>query len=76
MNVVFFKPRMAYGQFSFIKASYGVTAPPGIEAGFYMDLGARAIVAVDSIKRWFYDYAFILLLVLLFNIVSPTIYHC
>ena len=50
MNVVFFKPEMAVGQYSSIKSSYGVTASPGIEAGFYMDLSARAIDAVESMK--------------------------
>ena len=55
MNVVFFKPEMAVGQYSSIKSSYGVTASPGIEAGFYMDLSARAIDAVENMKRLFPD---------------------
>ena len=53
MRVVFFKPKMPEGQFDSIKSSYGVTATPGIEAGFYMDLTARSIDAVESLKRYF-----------------------
>ena len=53
VKVVFFKPKMPEGQFDSIKSSYGVTATPGIEAGFYMDLTARSIDAVESLKRYF-----------------------
>ena len=51
MKVVFFKPKMPEGQFNSMKSSYGVTATPGIEAGFYMDLSARSIDAVESMKK-------------------------
>ena len=51
MKVIFFKPQMPEGQFISMKASYGVTATPGIEAAYYMDLGARAIEAVERMKR-------------------------
>ena len=48
MKVVFFKPKMPEGQNNF---SYGVNAIPGIETGFYIDLSARAIDAVESMKK-------------------------
>ena len=63
MKVVFFKPKMPegqdnsfYGDFegqynSNTTSSYGDSAIPGIEAGFYMDLSARAINAVESMKK-------------------------
>ena len=51
MKVVFFKPKMPEGQYNSMKSSYNVTAMPGIEAGFYMDLSARAIDAVESMKK-------------------------
>ena len=51
IKVVFFKPKMPEGQFNSMKSSYGVTAMPGIEAGFYMDLSARSIDAVESMKK-------------------------
>ena len=51
MKVVFFMPQMPDGQYSSIMEEYNVTASPGIEAGFYMDLSARAIDAVESMKR-------------------------
>ena len=51
MKVVFFKPKMPEGQFNSMKSSYGITATPGIEAGFYMDLSARSIDAVESMKK-------------------------
>ena len=52
MKVVYFMPRIPEGQYnSSIMEEYGVTASPGIEAGFYMDLSARAIDAVESMKR-------------------------
>ena len=53
MNVVFFKPKMPEGQYNSMKSSYGVIATPGIEAGFYMDLTARSIDAVESMKKYF-----------------------
>ena len=51
MKVVFFKPKMPEGQFNSMKSSYGITTTPGIEAGFYMDLSARSIDAVESMKK-------------------------
>ena len=51
MQVVFFKPTMTDGQYNSIKTIYGVTASPGIEAGFYFDLTVRAVDAVESLKR-------------------------
>jgi hypothetical protein len=51
MKILFFKPKMPEGQYNSMKSSYGVTAMPGIEAGFYMDLSARAIDAVESMKK-------------------------
>ena len=65
MKVVFFKPKMPEGQknsmnsslgdtqehYNSTKSSHGDTAIPGIEAGFYMDLSARAIDAVESMKK-------------------------
>ena len=54
MKVVFFKPKMPEGQFNSMKSSYGITTTPGIEAGFYMDLSARSIDAVESMKKYFF----------------------
>ena len=51
MKVVFFKPKMPEGQNNSTNSSFGDTAIPGIEAGFYMDLSARAIDAVESMKK-------------------------
>ena len=51
MKVVFFKPKMPEGQYISMKSSHGVTDIPGIEVGFYMDLSARAIDAVESMKK-------------------------
>ena len=51
MKVVFFKPKMPEGQYNSINSFNGVTAIPGIEAGFYIDLSARAIDAVESMKK-------------------------
>ena len=51
MKVVFFKPKMPEGQNNSMNSSYGVTANPGIEAGFFIDLSARAIDAVESLKK-------------------------
>ena len=50
MKVVFFKPQMPKGQYTSIMEEHGVTVTPRIEAGFYMDLSARAIDAVESMK--------------------------
>ena len=36
------------GQYDSLMTSYGVAVKPGIEAAFYVDLGARAIAAVDA----------------------------
>ena len=52
MKVVFFKPKMPKGQYNSLNYSYGVTANPDIEAGFFMDLSARAIDAVESLKKY------------------------
>ena len=51
MKVVFFKPKMPEGQYSSMNSSYGDTAIPGIDAGFYIDLSARAIDAVETLKK-------------------------
>ena len=51
MKVVFFKPKMPEGQNNSINSSFGVTAIPGIESGFYIDLSARAIDAVETLKK-------------------------
>ena len=51
MKVIFFKPMMPSGsQYSSLLTSYGVAVKPGIEAAFYVDLGARAISAVEDMK--------------------------
>ena len=61
MKVVFFKPKMPEGQYNSMKSSYGITATatPGIEAGFYMDLTARSIDAVESIKKYILNLIFL-----------------
>ena len=51
MKVVFFKPKVPEGQDNSLNSAYRDTAIPGIEAGFYMDLSARAINAVESMKK-------------------------
>ena len=51
MKVVFFKPKMPEGQHNSTNSSYGDTAIPGIDAGFYIDLSARAIDAVETLKK-------------------------
>ena len=51
MKVVFFKPKIPEGQYNSLKSPYSITAIPSIEAGFYMDLSARAIDAVESLKK-------------------------
>ena len=65
MKVVFFKPKMPegqnnslssslgdiQGQYNSTNSSLGDTAIPGLEAGFYIDLSARAIDAVESMKK-------------------------
>ena len=65
MNVVFFKPKMPkrqnnslnsshgdiQGQYNSTNSSFGDTAIPGIEVGFYIDLSARAIDAVEKMKK-------------------------
>ena len=66
MKVVFFKPKIPEGQFNSIKSSYGVTATPGIEAGFYMDLTARSIDAVESMKKYFLNLDFSIISLSLF----------
>ena len=51
-NVIFFKPMIPNGgQYSSLLTTYGVTVKPGIEAAFYVDLGARAISAVENMKN-------------------------
>ena len=50
-NVIFFKPMIPNGgQYSSLLTTYGVTVKPGIEAAFYVDLGVRAISAVEDMK--------------------------
>ena len=66
MKVVFFKPKMPDGQYNSMKSSYGVNATPGIEAGFYMDLTARSIDAVESMKRYFLDLVFYTMIIIVF----------
>ena len=56
MKVVFFKPKMPERQYNYTKSSHGDTAIPGIEAGFYMDLSARAFDAVESMKRYVWKF--------------------
>ena len=58
IKVVFFKPKMPEGQFNSIWR-HGITATPGIEAGFYMDLTARSIDAVESIKKYILNLIFL-----------------
>ena len=66
MKVVFFKPKMPEGQYNSMKSSNGITATPGIEAGFYMDLTARSIDAVESMKKYFLNLDFSLISLSLF----------
>ena len=40
-----------HGQYNSTNSSFGDTAIPGIEVGFYIDLSARAIDAVESMKK-------------------------
>ena len=54
MKVVFFKPKMPEGQFNPMNWHHGITATPGIEAAFYMDVSARSIDAVESMKKYFF----------------------
>ena len=43
------KPMLSSGgQYDSLMTSYGVAVKPGIEAAFYVDLGARAIAAVED----------------------------
>ena len=39
------------GQYNTLISNYGVAATPNIEAAFYTDLGARAITAVEEMKK-------------------------
>ena len=55
MKVVFFKPKMPEGQFNSMNWHYGINATPDIEAGFYMDISARSIDAVESMKKYILD---------------------
>ena len=50
VQVVFFKPMKTDGLYNSIKNSFGVTDSPGIDAGFYFDLTARSIDAVERMK--------------------------
>ena len=51
MKVFFFKPVKGEGQYSSIATSSGLTAKPGIEAGFYVDITLRTIDAVENLKQ-------------------------
>ena len=51
MKIVFLKPKMPEGQYNSMKSLFNITAMPSIEAGFYMDLSARSIDAVESMKK-------------------------
>ena len=70
MKVVFFMPQMPEGQYSSIMEEYNVIASPGIEAGFYMDLSARAIDAVESMKRSNFQSWFLFILYFKFWILA------
>ena len=51
-QVIFFKPKVPMdGQYNTLISNYGVAATPNIEAAFYTDLGARAITAVEGMKK-------------------------
>ena len=51
-QVIFFKPKVPMdGQYNTLISNYGVAATPNIEAAFYTDLGARAIAAVEEMKK-------------------------
>ena len=51
-QVIFFKPKVPMdGQYNTLISNYGVAATPNIEAAFYTDLGARAITAVEEMKK-------------------------
>ena len=65
MKVVFFKPKMPEGQYNSIWR-HGVTATPGIEAGFYFDLTARSIDAVESMKKYILNLDFSIISLSLF----------
>ena len=50
--MIFFKPKVPMdGQYNTLISNYGVAATPNIEAAFYTDLGARAITAVEEMKK-------------------------
>ena len=50
--MIFFKPKVPMdGQYNTLISNYGVAATPNIEAAFYTDLGARAITAVEGMKK-------------------------
>jgi len=52
MKVIYFKPEMESGGLTNdLKSLYGVVVSPIMEAAFYVDLGARAISAVESMKN-------------------------
>ena len=52
IKVVFFKPKKPDRHYNSTNSTHGVIAIPGIEAAFYMDLSARAIDAVKSMKKY------------------------
>ena len=50
--MIFFKPKVPMdGQYNTLISNYGVAATPNIVAAFYTDLGARAITAVEGMKK-------------------------
>ena len=49
--MIYFKPDIVKGQIVDLKLNYGVSVSPIIEAAFYVDLSARAIAAVESMKN-------------------------
>ena len=46
---------MPEGQFNSMNWQYGINATPDIEAGFYMDISARSIDAVESMQKYILD---------------------
>ena len=51
VKVTFFKPAIPEGNWNDLQSVYGVAVTPKIEAAFYADLVARAVAAVESMKR-------------------------
>ena len=51
MQVTFFSPKSpSSAKMSSYKGSYGLTAEPEIDAGFYFDLVAKSATAVQNMK--------------------------